>query len=69
MIRLNPYNFHLSDWDNYKYYLYIICPDDSIAKQIQILKMPTDKYNLLTEKLTKEREKNKIENASNRRQI
>jgi len=56
VIRMNPFNFHLADWTNYSYYLYIICPDDSIAKEIMHLKMPIDKYNLLIEKLKKERE-------------
>lgn len=66
MLRLNPYNFHVTDWTNYNYFLYIICPDDKVAKEVQILKMPSDKYNLLIEKLKKQREKDKLDNVDKR---
>jgi hypothetical protein len=27
MIRLNPFAFEITDWENYNYYVYIICAD------------------------------------------
>lgn len=34
IIRLNPINFVFSEWNNYNYYLYIICEDEAVAKQV-----------------------------------
>jgi hypothetical protein len=44
IIRLNPSNFVFSDWHMYNYYLYIICEDEAVAKQVQKLDMSAEDY-------------------------
>ena len=44
IIRLNPINFIFQDWNIYNYYLYIICEDEAVAKQVQKLEMPEEHY-------------------------
>ncbi len=34
IVRLNPALFLFEDWDNFNYYLYIICEDESNAEQV-----------------------------------
>lgn len=41
---LNPSLFEFKDWINYNYFLYIICEDESLATQVQMLEMPDEKY-------------------------
>jgi len=35
IIRLNPSNFDFTDWQNYYYYIYMICEDEAVAKKVQ----------------------------------
>ena len=44
VVRLNPSNFEFIDWHLFNYYLYVICEDESVAKRVQKLDMPDDKY-------------------------
>lgn len=47
IIRLNPNNFVFKDWHNYSYSLHMICDDQKIAKLVQMLEMPNEKYERL----------------------
>lgn len=44
MIRLNPGSFEFKKWNDYNYYLYLICEDESVSKKVQKLDMQDDKY-------------------------
>ena len=44
VIRLNPNQFELVDWHIFNFYLFLICEDESVAKQLSKLEMPDDKY-------------------------
>ena len=44
VIKINPVNFELVDWQYFNFYLYIICADEEDAKKVQKLEMPNDKY-------------------------
>ena len=44
IIRLNPTNFILKDWNSFNFYLYIICEDDQVAKNIEKLIMLEERY-------------------------
>lgn len=44
MIRLNPCEFVFQDWDNYCFFIYIICEDKEIAENIATLAINEDKY-------------------------
>jgi len=35
IIRLNPNNFTFKHWEKYNYYIFMICEEESIAKQVQ----------------------------------
>ena len=52
MIRLNPFSFEISDWENYNYFLYMICEDYETAALVQKLEMPDDKAGLIKAKLS-----------------
>ena len=44
VVTLNPSLFEFADWDNFNYYLYIICEDEDLASQVTQLEMPDEKY-------------------------
>ena len=44
IIRLNPAGFEFRDWTGFNYYLYIICEDEAVARQVQKLDMSSDQY-------------------------
>lgn len=46
-VRLNPINFEFIDWHVFSFYLFMICEDESVSKQVQRLEMPDDKYERL----------------------
>lgn len=44
IIRLNPNKFVFKDWSSYSYLLHMICDSKNVAKLVQTLEMPSEKY-------------------------
>ena len=44
IIRLNPNCFEFTDWEYFKYFIYIIAEDDENAKRLSELAMNDDSY-------------------------
>jgi ribosomal protein RSM22 (predicted rRNA methylase) len=56
-VRLNPSQFEFVDWNVFSFYLFMICEDESVAKQVQKLEMPDDKYERLVGRPRQEKAK------------
>lgn len=41
---MNPNDFQFKDWDQYNFFLYVICEDSEAAEKISKLDVPEDRY-------------------------
>lgn len=59
IIRLNPSKFQFQDWNVFSYSLHMICDSKKVAKLVQTLEMPSEKYERLFSKQRKKEEDEK----------
>ena len=64
IIRLNPSQYALEDWNFFYYYLYVICPEESDARRLQKIELSDEKYLKWIGKERTDKEKSKIPQKS-----